>query len=142
MMSIPTQTSLSKSVILCVDDEKMILQSLRDQLLHHFGNQFIYEFAESADEALEVIEELVLTRQRILLIVSDWLMPSMRGDELLIRVHQRYPDIITVMLTGQADDQAIERARRHANLFNVVAKPWDEATLVDVIQSGLKEHHA
>ncbi|NJK62254.1 MAG: response regulator [Synechococcaceae cyanobacterium SM2_3_1] len=132
---------MSKSVILCVDDEKIILQSLRDQLQHNFGNQFIYEFAESADEALEVIEDLVLTRQSILLIVSDWLMPSMRGDELLIRVHKRYPDIITVMLTGQADDQAIERARRHANLFNVVTKPWDEATLVDVIQSGLKERH-
>ncbi len=135
------QTTRPKSVILCVDDEKMILQSLRDQLQHHFGSRFIYEFAESADEALEVIEALVQTRQSILLIVSDWLMPSMRGDELLIRVHQRYPDIITVMLTGQADDEAIERARRHANLFNVVAKPWDEATLVEVIQSGLKERH-
>lgn len=129
---------MTKHAILCVDDEQVILQSLRGQLQHHFGNQFVYEFAESADEALEVIEELSEESVAILVIVSDWLMPNMKGDEFLIRVHERYPNIITVLLTGQADEAAVDRARQFANLHGYIPKPWDESTLVNVIQSGLR----
>ena len=49
---------MSKPAILCVDDEKVVLQSLRTQLKEAFGDDYIYELAEDADEALEVINEL------------------------------------------------------------------------------------
>lgn len=130
---------MSKKAILCVDDEKIVLLSLRDQLTHHFGNQYIYEFAESADEALEVIEELNEDEIKILIIVSDWLMPNMKGDEFLIRVHQQFPDIVTVLLTGQADEQAIARTQKNANLHRYIPKPWDEETLIEALRSGLEE---
>ena len=103
---------MAKKAILCVDDEKIILQSLKAQMKKHFGDRYIYEFAESGMEAWEVIEDLHEEGVKILIIVSDWLMPHMKGDELLIQVHQIYPDIITVMLTGQADQQAIDRTRQ------------------------------
>jgi CheY-like chemotaxis protein len=128
---------MSQKAILCVDDEELILNSLSDQLHNHFGDRYIYEFAESADEALEVIEELDQERVKILVIVSDWLMPGMKGDEFLIWVHQRYPQIITVMLTGQADQEAIERVRKHANLHRCLYKPWSEEDLIETLQSGL-----
>jgi CheY-like chemotaxis protein len=129
---------MSRKAILCVDDEKIVLLSLRDQLTHHFGNRYIYEFAESADEALEVIEELNEDEIKILIIVSDWLMPNMKGDEFLIRVHQQFPDIVTVLLTGQADEEAIERTRNNANLHRYIPKPWDEETLIEALRSGLE----
>lgn len=130
---------MSRKAILCVDDEKIVLLSLRDQLTHHFGNRYIYEFAESADEALEVIEELNEDEIKILIIVSDWLMPNMKGDEFLIRVHQQFPDIVTVLLTGQADEAAIERTRQYANLHRYIPKPWDEESLIEALRSGLEE---
>jgi len=130
---------MSRKAILCVDDEKIVLLSLRDQLTHHFGNRYIYEFAESADEALEVIEELNEDEIKILIIVSDWLMPNMKGDEFLIRVHQQFPDIVTVLLTGQADEAAIERTRHYANLHRYIPKPWDEESLIEALRSGLEE---
>lgn len=122
-----------------MDDEQIILTSLRDQLTHHFGNRYIYEFAESADEAWEVIEELNNERIDILIIVSDWLMPNMKGDEFLIKVHQQFPHIITVLLTGQATEEAIDRTRKYANLHRYLPKPWDEATLIEILASGLEK---
>ena len=127
-----------KKAILCVDDEKIVLQSLKAQLKKHFGNRYTYEFAESGGEAWEVIEELHEEGVTILMLVSDWLMPNMKGDELLIQVHQKYPDIIKVMLTGQADRDAVERTREQANLHRCLHKPWSEEELIDVLLSGLE----
>lgn len=123
--------------ILCVDDERIVLVSLRDQIAKHFGDRYRYEVAESADEAWEVIEELCDEDINLLVIVSDWLMPGMRGDEFLIKVHAQFPGIVTVLLTGHADEDAIERARQQANLHAYLAKPWTEETLIGIIESGL-----
>lgn len=130
---------MTNKAILCVDDERIVLLSLRDQITKHFGDRYRYEVAESADEAWEVIEELYLEGVRILIIVSDWLMPGIRGDEFLIQVHQRFPGIVTVLLTGHADEAAIERARQHANLHAHIAKPWDEQNLIAIIEAGLRK---
>ena len=130
---------MPNKAILCVDDERMVLLSLRDQLHRHFGNRYICEFAESGDEALEVIEELNQDGVKILLIVSDWLMPNMKGDEFLIKVHQQFPKILTVLLTGQASEEAIERTQKYANLHRYIPKPWDEKTLIEALSSGLEE---
>ncbi len=125
--------------ILCVDDERIVLVSLRDQISKRFGDHYRYEVAESADEAWEVIEELSDDDIKLLIIVSDWLMPGIKGDEFLIQVHARFPGIITVLLTGHADEAAIERARQYANLHAYIAKPWTEENLMNIIQSGLEK---
>jgi response regulator RpfG family c-di-GMP phosphodiesterase len=64
-------------------------------------------------------------------------MPGMKGDEFLIHVHQQFPNIIKVMLTGQADEVAIERAKEQANLHCCLFKPWSEEELVEALKSGL-----
>ena len=71
---------MSSAAILCVDDEIVILDSLKEQLKRYFGDRYIYEIAESAEEAWEVIEELHEDEIKILIIVSDWLMPGIKGD--------------------------------------------------------------
>ena len=128
---------MPKAAILCVDDEKAILDSLKTQLKEEFGNTYLYELADDADDALELIDELTEEKIKIILIICDWLMPGMKGDEFLIRVHQRFPTIIKIMLTGQADQQAIRRAQEQANLYGCLSKPWSEKELVETIKSGL-----
>lgn len=128
---------MSNSAIICVDDEVVILDSLKEQLKRRFGDRYIYEVAESAYEAWDVIEELQEDGIQIMVIVSDWLMPGIKGDEFLIQVHQRFPKLITVMLTGQADEAAIERARQQANLYACLHKPWTEEELSAIIISAL-----
>jgi CheY-like chemotaxis protein len=128
---------MSETAILCVDDEAVILESLKEQLKRRFGDRYLYEVAESAGEAWEIIEELHADNVKVLVIVSDWLMPDMKGDEFLIEVHQKFPQIVTVMLTGQADEEAIVRAKEQGNLYCCLRKPWSEEELAQVINSTL-----
>ncbi|MGB7519657.1 MAG: response regulator [Spirulinaceae cyanobacterium] len=130
---------MTEAAIICVDDESVILESLQEQIGRHFGEKFVYEAAESGEEALEIIEELSEEGVKIVLIVSDWLMPEMRGDELLVRVHEQFgDDIKTIMLSGQADESAVEKAKQEANLYRFLAKPWREEELIEVLSTALE----
>lgn len=129
--------SSTKRAILCVDDEQVILTSLHEQLRGRFGKRYLYESAMSGEEALEVIDELVAEGVQTVVVVSDWLMPGMRGDELLVRVHSRHPGTIKVMLTGQADPQALERARSEAHVSGLLHKPWSREELLSLIEARL-----
>ena len=128
---------MSKPIILCVDDEKVVLKSLKTQLKSAFGNAYVYEMAESAADALELIDELNDNEISLILILSDWLMPGMKGDEFLVRVHQKFPNIVKIMLTGQADEAAVNRAFDEANLHRCLQKPWSESELIETIKTAL-----
>jgi len=129
---------MSETAILCVDDEEVVLESLKEQLKRKFGDRYLYEATESVEDAWEVIEELISDEVKIVVIISDWLMPEMKGDEFLIEVHQKFPEIVTVMLTGQADESAIELAKKQANLYACLQKPWTEEQLTAIITSALQ----
>lgn len=131
---------MTKPYIICVDDDRTILMSLRAQLKHCFGLQYAYEVAESAAEGWEVIREIYDDGGEVTALISDWLMPGMKGDEFLIQVHREYPDIIKIMLTGQADSDAVRRAQSHANLACCISKPWNKQDLLDVIPAKAAVH--
>lgn len=128
-----------EKAILCVDDELDVLDSLHILLRRHFGAQFEIEKAENAEEAFEVIDELVEDGLKLIIIVSDWLMPGIRGDEFLIKVHEKYPVVIKILLTGQADEEAIQNAQENASLFACLRKPWDAEELIQTLKEGLKK---
>ncbi|HEV2606519.1 MAG TPA: response regulator [Xanthomonadaceae bacterium] len=129
---------MEKGVLLCVDDEVIVLTALKDQLRRAYGSDFVVEVAESAEEALELLDELSEQGHTILVIVSDWLMPGMKGDEFLVQAHQRFPTVVKIMLSGHAEQSAVDRVRREAGLHEFLAKPWNAAELVDSINLGLR----
>ena len=130
---------MEKGVLLCVDDEIIVLTALKDQLRRAFGSDFHIDVAESAEEALELLDELALDGHKLLVIVSDWLMPGMKGDEFLIEAHKRFPSVVKIMLSGQAESAAVDRARREAGLHDFLAKPWNAEELVESIRLGLRD---
>lgn len=130
---------MERGVLLCVDDEIIVLTALKDQLRRAFGNGFVVDVAESAEEALELLDELAALGHELLVIVSDWQMPGMKGDEFLVQAHQRFPSVIKIMLSGQAEPAAVERARRDAGLHEFLSKPWNAEELVNAINQGLRE---
>ena len=130
---------MNKSAIICVDDDPTILIALKAQLKTEYKNRFLFEFAESGDEGLEILDEFSDDGINTAIILSDWLMPDMRGDEFLIKVHKKYPQIVKILLTGQADSDAIKNAEKHADLFSYLKKPWDKTELFNTIESGLKQ---
>jgi two-component sensor histidine kinase len=133
--------SIKKPVILCVDDEQIILNSLNRQLTRRFGNQFDLEFCESAEEALELINALIIERHTVVMVISDQIMPGMSGDEFLIKVHEKYPKIVKVLLTGQAAIESAMNAVNNADLYRYLTKPWNEHDLILTVEKGLQQYY-
>ncbi|MCE3006867.1 MAG: response regulator [Bacteroidetes bacterium] len=125
---------MPKKIIMCVDDEQVVLTSLIGQLNNTFGNRYLYEGFTSAEEAEEYIDELYAEGQTVDLIICDWLMPRVKGDEFMVNVHKRFPHVQMIMLSGQADQASVERAKAEARLYKFVAKPWDKAELMAEIE--------
>ncbi|VXD19395.1 putative Histidine kinase [Planktothrix serta PCC 8927] len=124
--------------ILCVDDEPVILESLKEQLKRHLPEHYELESAESGEEALEVIAELHQEGLEVALVISDQIMPGLQGDELLIKIHQHYPQMLKIMLTGQADIQSVGNVVNQASLYRYISKPWDETDLILTVQEALR----
>src|ERR671932_950234 len=134
---------MTKQVIICVDDETTVLRSLRVELQEAIGDDYLIETAEGGEEALELIEELLEEAYEIPLIISDHIMPDMKGDELLKRVHLISPKTLKVMLTGQADLEAVGNAIKYAKLYRYIAKPWQaedlKLTVTEAIYSYVQD---
>lgn len=117
-----------KTKALFVDDEPNILSGLK-RMLRIMREEMDFLFAESGQEALEI-----LSSQHVDVIVSDMRMPVMDGATLLATVQERYPHVIRVMLTGQANDEAILRTVGVAHQF--LAKPATPDALKAVLLRG------
>ncbi|MEQ9236395.1 adenylate/guanylate cyclase domain-containing protein [Coleofasciculus sp. E2-BRE-01] len=133
---------IKKTVIICVDDEANILKSLRTELQEAISNEYLIEIAEGGEEALELLDELLEDGYEVPLIISDHIMPDMKGDELLKHVHVLSPKTLKIMLTGQADIEAVGRAIKYAKLYRYIAKPWEtedlRLTVVEAVNSYLQ----
>jgi CheY-like chemotaxis protein len=125
--------------ILCVDDEPIIVLSLKRELQLMFGKQFVYESAQGAEEALEIIDQLLAEDIQTILVISDWLMPGMKGDEFLRVLRARHPETKGILVTGQADAQAIRSVLEEATAVAVLRKPWNSAELKGLIQGCCTE---
>ncbi|NNM67110.1 MAG: response regulator [Spirochaetales bacterium] len=113
-----------KPVILCVDDEKIILESLRAELRREFVHEFEVETAQSAEEGLELAKSLLYDGMELLIAISDQNMPGMKGNEFLSQIKSLSPETHTVLLTGYADLDAVRDAVNSAGLFRYMNKPW------------------
>ncbi|AFZ19632.1 adenylate/guanylate cyclase domain-containing protein [Allocoleopsis franciscana] len=134
---------MTKQVIICVDDETTVLRSLKAELKKAVGNAYLIEIAEGAEEALELVEELLEKGDEVPLVISDYIMPDMKGDELLKRVHQLSAKTLKIMLTGQADLEAVTNAINYAKLYRYIAKPWQSEdlrlTVTEAINSYIQD---
>lgn len=128
---------MERKAIICIDDEIIILNSLVEQLEKSFGADYIYEQAESAEEAFELIEDLDEDEIDIAIIVCDWLMPGLKGDEFLLKIDLKYPRVVKILLTGQADEGLVYNLKQEADRFAVVHKPWEKVELVNMIKKRM-----
>lgn len=128
---------MERKAIICIDDEIIILNSLVEQLEKSFGPSYIYEQAESAEEAFELIEDLEDDEIEIAIVVCDWLMPGLKGDEFLLKMDLKYPKVVKILLTGQADEGLVYNLKQEAERFAVVQKPWGKDELVNTIKKRM-----
>ncbi len=131
---------MSNPGVICVDYELTILDILEIQLRKLLGTEYVIETAVCGEEALELVEELRRERYEVVLVIVDCIMPDMRGDELLGRIHAISPRSIKIMLTGQADIEAVGNAINQANLYRYITKPWQDEDLRLTVQEAVRRY--
>lgn len=130
-----------KPIILCVDDEDIILISLKNHLKKNLKDDFQIEIAQSAEMGIEIIEECIAEDIHIPVIISDQIMPGMKGDEFLIKAHQLIPKTKKIMLTGQANAEAVGNALNNASLYRFLSKPWHPEDLNLTVQEAIRSYY-
>ena len=115
--------------IMLVDDEASILNSLQRELFDWCSDQKI-EIIKFTNP-LEAFSSLE-TEKDVFLVISDLRMPEMLGSDLLLKIQEKYPNIITILLTGYSEIDEIMKAVK-AGIFAYILKPWDEKYLLTEI---------
>jgi response regulator RpfG family c-di-GMP phosphodiesterase len=118
--------------ILLVDDDENILQAYYRNLHRHFS----VEIALGGKQALLAMEH----HGPFGVLVADMRMPGMSGLELLKEVKQRWPEMIRIMLTGNADQATAMDAVNHGEVFRFLTKPCDAEHLRTMIEAGLRQY--
>lgn len=131
---------MKKPVIICVDDEQTVLDSLKISLKKAVDNEYLIETALSGDEALELLSELLEDEHEVVLVISDYIMPTMKGDELLKQIHAISPKTIKIMLTGQAEIEVVGNAIKYAKLYRYIAKPWQNDDLRLTVKEAIRSY--
>ncbi|WP_338759675.1 SpoIIE family protein phosphatase [Bernardetia sp. ABR2-2B] len=131
---------MNKKIILCIDDEPIILNSLKQELSQYFADTMLIETAESGEEGLEIIEFFEEKEREVVLIISDYIMPQMRGDEFLIKAHNLLPQTIKILLTGQASLEGVTNAINETNLYRYISKPWETQDLIMTVESAIENY--
>lgn len=132
---------MKKSVILCIDDERLVLDSLKTELKEQFGDDHIIELAESPEDAIEMFQELIDDGYEMPLVISDYIMPNIKGDELLKRFHEISPTTLKIMLTGQATTEGVTNAVNWARLYRYISKPWEAKDLTLTVNEAIKSFY-
>jgi diguanylate cyclase (GGDEF)-like protein len=127
-----------RGAIVCVDDERTVLLSLRDQLSRILDKTYTIELAESGEEALELFAELAQDNIEVALVLCDQTMPKMDGVDLLSQLHHQHPKTLKILLTGLASLNDIVKAVNQANLYRYMTKPWDETDLGLTVKEALR----
>lgn len=126
-----------EQAIICVDDERSILTALQQQIMRVFSDTFILEFAESGEEALEILEEFAQQNIHIAVVITDEMMPGMKGHELIERISSLSAGTPCILLTGYAQSEVMNHITS-SNLAYCVSKPWDAAELIELVKKSIK----
>jgi DNA-binding NtrC family response regulator len=131
--------SEKRHAILVIDDEPFITAAVRSQLRNHFGSEIEIEVAQSAREGLFIIEEL--GRDSVPVVISDYRMPDIKGDELITQISNTSPNTLCILLTGQIDVEGMGNLINHAKLFRYMAKPWNQSDLILTVREALNSYN-
>ncbi|HEY9728776.1 MAG TPA: response regulator [Chroococcales cyanobacterium] len=132
---------MRKPVIICTDDELTILDSLKIELKKALGDDYLIETAIGGEETLELVSDLIKDEYEIILVICDYIMPDIKGDELLKQIHSICPRTLKIMLTGQADIAGVSNAIKHAKLYRYIAKPWQKEDLKLTVQEAVRSYY-
>lgn len=118
--------------ILFVDDDPNILEAYQRQL----RKKFVIETASGGESGIDIIK----SRGPFAVVVSDMRMPGMNGVQFLAKVRELEPEIVRVMLTGQADMNDTINAVNEGHVFRFLTKPCPPITMIKALMASLEQY--
>jgi len=123
-----------KPKILFVDDEDSILKGVKLNL----GRTYDIFTASSGRDALNLLEDQDDPFQ---VIVSDFAMPGMNGADFLEKVREQDKEVVTLLLTGQANFDDLCEVVRRGEIFRLLGKPCPPEVLSKNLEQALRQYH-
>jgi len=121
---------MSQHKILIVEDEEFVRKVL-ERLLMRDGYTVLS--APCAEEALTILD-----REEVDIVISDHLMPGMKGLDLLEIVRKRRPETLRIVLTGFADTDMVIEAINKGEVYRFLTKPWNDDDLRLTVRLALR----
>jgi DNA-binding response OmpR family regulator len=109
------------AIILVVDDERVVLETVRDGLSAH-GYQVLT--AEGGEEALRIAQA---HQGAIALALLDVVMPGMSGPEVAQRLHATRPDLKILFMSGFSTEVVVVHGLDSGD--PILVKPFSLETL-------------
>lgn len=132
---------MGRNKILCVDDEEMIVDAIKMELMNNLPDNIIIDTARNAEEAYQIVEESINQGDDFILIISDQRMPGVPGDVLLAELNKLVPDALKILLTGYTDIDGIQYAINNAGLFRYIQKPWSRDDLILTVRQAIDKYN-
>lgn len=117
--------------VLVVDDDVAMRKSMERIL---FDEPLVVVTAGSAKEAWEVLDNSTIDA-----VISDQVMPGVRGTEFLSALRDRYPNIVRFMLTGHPTLDVAMKAINEGAISKFFVKPVDPQELISSLGAALLE---
>lgn len=119
-----------RPTVLFVDDDETLTSALKRALK---TEPYDIATASSAQEAM-----VILSQQRVDVVVADERMPGMTGTELLAIVREHHPEIMRIILTGYASLEATLHAINDGEVHRFLLKPYRTEELACVIREAIE----
>lgn len=119
--------------ILCVDDEKNVLNAMQRSFLDE-GYEILT--ASSGEEGLSVLRR----SPPVQVVISDYKMPEMSGVEFLREVRRHWPDISRIVLTAYSDITIVIASINEGQVHHFLLKPWTANDLKTAISNALERY--
>lgn len=124
------KTDVRKVAVLVVDDERALLDVIRESL----QTEFEVETAINAEEA-----DLMMASRTYDAVICDHILPGESGLDFLIRMADRHPKTRRIFLTGYMNPELLSRSVALAKLTACLLKPARAAELSEIIRTTLRE---
>ena len=111
--------------VLIIDDEFIILESLRIQLSRILDDSILLEVASSGEEAFAIINEFHDSGPELCMVISDFHLDDIKGTEILTYAHEKFPNSKKIILSGQSDTGLINDFDNRIGLYDRFSKPWE-----------------
>ena len=127
--------------LIIVDDQREVLTTVSKDL-ESLGEYINIDECESADEVLELMDEIDAEGNFVAVIISDHVMPGKNGVELLKEISQdgRFDKSRKILLTGLATHEDTIEAINQAHIQRYIEKPWDKTDLLSIVKEQLTRY--